>query len=73
MLIQEFAPPLLRRKRTVERFQPSLEDRVGLGLRPRRSDFGSQPAEYMQPHHLFGGRVVQPIPAGQHGGLHAQW
>ena len=50
----------------VERLQAGLKDRVGLALRLRERHAGLQPSEYVEPHHLVGGRVVQPIGAGQH-------
>ena len=71
-LIQKLAPPFPRRGGAVERLQAGLKDGVGLRLGLSRRHARLQSSEHVEPHHFVGRRIVQPIAAGQHAGLHAQ-
>jgi hypothetical protein len=57
---------------TVERLQTGHKGRVGLSLGLRNRDAGFQAAKDMQPHHLVGRRLLQPVGAGQHATLQSQ-
>ena len=59
-------------RHAVERFQAGLKDRVGLRLGLRLRDARLQSSEDVEPHHLVGRRIVQPVAAGQHAGLQPQ-
>ena len=54
------------RVRAVERFEARPKNRVGLALRLHRRHAPFQPAEHLQPHHLVGRPVVEPVHARQH-------